>query len=96
MCFSGSGVSAGSCPAVGPSGRCRAANAGGATTGHGSGGTATLQVHQAHHQQHLLSLGGTGAKVHQEDAGGGAISACLMAERNGYKPAHLTMELLYR
>lgn len=45
-----------------------------------------------------MSAVNTGVKNHQEDAGGGGASAisAYVVERNGYKPAHLTMELLYR
>lgn len=68
-----------------------------AAVGHGSATAAVNLVHQVHHQQ-LIKIVGAKNHHHQVDASGvsaAAISAC-MAERNGYKPAHLTMELLYR
>jgi len=97
ICFSGSGVSGGSCPAVGSSSRCRATNASSAAAvGHGA--AAAAAAIQVQYQQHLMSAVNTGVKNHQEDAGGGGASAisAYVVERNGYKPAHLTMELLYR
>lgn len=97
FCFSGSGVSGGSCQAVGSSGRCRATNASSAAAVGHSAAAAAAAI-QMHHQQHLMSAVNTGVKNHQEDAGGGGAAAisAYVAERNGYKPAHLTMELLYR